>query len=123
VDNDNDKDVILAKGAWGKSPKGIEVYKNDGKGNFTKSQSLGSYDTYGLSFGDLDNDGFMDLVAVNGPKQPNQIFMNDRKGGFVNVKIDLGISGQKVMIGKINKDEKDDIIIVDDKNILVYLMN
>jgi len=123
IDNDGAIDIIIVKGAWGKTPKGIEVWKNDGKGNFSKSQSIGKYDGYGIALGDFDHDNYPDLVVVNGPNQPNQIFLNDKQGNFYDSKINIGKGGTKVAVGDLNKDNLLDIVIVGIDSIKVFLQN
>ena len=121
IDNDGDRDIIIVKGAWGKKPKGIEVWINDGKGNFSKSQSIGDYDGYGIAAGDFNKDQYLDLVVVNGPSQPKQIFLNDKRGHFYDSKIDIGSGGNKVAVCDLNHDNLLDLIIVGDENTKVYL--
>jgi hypothetical protein len=121
IDNDGDKDIVIVKGAWGKKPKGIEVWINDGKGNFSESQSIGDYDGYGIATGDFNKDQYLDLVVVNGPSQPNQIFLNDKHGHFYDSKIDIGSGGNKVAVSDLNHDNLLDLIIVGDENTKVYL--
>jgi hypothetical protein len=121
IDNEGDQDIIIVKGAWGKKPKGIEVWINDGKGNFSKSQSIGDYDGYGIAAGDFNKDQYLDLVVVNGPNQPNQIFLNDKRGHFYDSKIDIGSGGNKVAVCDLNHDNLLDIMVVGNENTKVYL--
>lgn len=121
IDNDGDLDIIIAKGAWGKTPKGVESWTNDGEGSFSKTQSIGDYDGYGLALGDFNHDSYLDLVTVNGTDQPNQIFLNDKHGHFYDSKIKIGNGGNKVAIGDLNHDNLLDIIIVGNESSRVYL--
>jgi hypothetical protein len=121
IDNDRDLDIIILKGAWGKTPKGIEVWTNDSKGNYSRTQSIGDYDGYGIASGDLTGDGYPDLVLVNGTDQPNQIFLNDKHGVFYDSKIMIGKGGNKVAIGDLNHDNLLDIMIIGNEYTKVYL--
>jgi hypothetical protein len=121
INNDGNKDIIIVKGAWGKKPKGIEVWMNDGKGNFSKSQSIGDYDGYGIAVGDFNHDHYPDLVIINGTNQPNQIFLDDKHGHFYDSQIDIGSGGNKVAVSDINHDNLLDIIIVGSESTKVYL--
>ena len=87
------------------------LYRNNGKGDFTDV----SYDAgvalpslpwvkWGTAFADLDNDGWADLLAVNGQvypqvdqlpsgaryHQPKNLFMNDRDGTFCDASLQAG---------------------------------
>jgi hypothetical protein len=121
MDNEGDLDIIIAKGAWGKTPKGVEIRTNDGKGNFSKTQNIGDFDCYGLAAGDFNHDGYLDLVLVNGTDQPNQILLNDKQGHFYDSKIEIGKGGNKVAIGDLNHDNLLDIIIVGNESTRIYL--
>jgi hypothetical protein len=123
INNDGHPDIIIAKGAWGKIPKGVEVWISDGKGNLSKSQSIGEYDCYGVALADLNHDNYPDIIAVNGPGQPNRIFINDKHGHFYDSKIDIGKGGSKAAVCDLNHDNLLDIIIVGEKDIEVYLQN
>ncbi|MFT7462088.1 MAG: hypothetical protein ACI9EF_000425 [Pseudohongiellaceae bacterium] len=68
VDNDDDSDVLVLRGAWfddlGMHPNSLLI--NDGKGSFhdaTFAAGLGdkSYPTQGAAFADYDDDGDLDL--------------------------------------------------------------
>lgn len=67
IDNDGDPDLLV-----GNQQRGEEfLYRNDGSGEFTRVvdsavASLGGGSTYVTSFGDVDNDGWVDALVVNG---------------------------------------------------------
>jgi hypothetical protein len=114
IDNDNDSDIVIVKGAWGATPKGIEIWKNDGKVHFTKYQSIGTYDGYGIAMADLNNDGCLDIILVNDSRQPNQVFINNGTGNFFESNITFGNGGNKVAVGDFNGDGISDLFIVND---------
>ena len=80
IDNDGDMDFLTVP--FSNETWGIEVWKNDGSGNFTLIQDNIGTHTRGeeLVVGDLDNDGDLDIFY---PSQNEiQIFLNDGTGYF-----------------------------------------
>ncbi|MFT7499056.1 MAG: hypothetical protein ACI8QP_001653 [Porticoccaceae bacterium] len=94
-DNDGDKDFFAT------SISGLnKFYMNDGSMNFTDiTDSCGLFTvnlfTYGASFGDIDNDGDLDVFISNrddvGYVQSNKLYKND-SGVFTDITTDSGIS-------------------------------
>jgi hypothetical protein len=83
VDNDGDLDAIITNGHFQSTSFPVLVFCNDGTGQFTDSgQRLGAVRNAGISLGDLDRDGDLDLVLSN-YQEPNQIWLNDGAGQFV----------------------------------------
>ena len=80
IDNDGDMDFLTVPfydESWG-----IEVWENDGSGNFTLIQDNIGTHTSGnrLSIGDLDGDGDLDIFYAS--QWEIQIFLNDGNGYF-----------------------------------------
>ncbi|WP_447636066.1 T9SS type A sorting domain-containing protein [Flavobacterium microcysteis] len=89
IDNDDDIDLIMT-GFTG-SESIIELYKNDGNGNFTQVSSAQSgITTSGLSrssviMEDFNNDGFLDIFATGSTTNntiANALYINDGDGTF-----------------------------------------
>ncbi|SMD31976.1 Por secretion system C-terminal sorting domain-containing protein [Reichenbachiella faecimaris] len=84
-DNDGDLDLYVANFA---QPN--ELYQNNGDGTFTAlSASLvinGSHYSFGTAWGDIDNDGDLDLFVANGfkggTKISNNLYFNNGDGSF-----------------------------------------
>ena len=97
------------------------LYRNNGKGDFTDV----SYDAgvalpslpwvkWGTVFADLDNDGWLDLMAVNGQvypqvdqlpsgaryRQPKNLFMNERDGTFCDASQQAGASMREPRVSR-----------------------
>ena len=103
-DNDGDEDLFITE----LTGQGSTLYVNDGRGLFEdlsaprgiRGASL-PYTGFGAAWIDIDNDGWQDIIAVNGtvttdierlgPENPfpldqrNQVFQNRRDGSFEDV--------------------------------------
>lgn len=117
------------------------LYRNDGQGWFTdvtSASGLGAPSLPATGFGaawiDIDNDGWLDLVAINGAvvveedlvaagdpfpyHQPDQLFLNQRDGRFVDVTSRAGPAleashvGRGLAVGDINNNGRADLVIV-----------
>ena len=82
-DNDGDLDLFVANGLWLGSEKN-SLYENRGDGSFQKitTGSLvneGGY-SWGCSWADYDNDGFLDLVVVNDSQNEDLNFLYRNNG-------------------------------------------
>ena len=117
------------------------LYRNDGQGWFTdvtSASGLGAPSLPSTGFGtawvDLDNDGWLDLVAINGAvvveedlvaagdpfpyHQPDQLFLNQGNGRFVDVSRRAGPAlqashvGRGLAVGDINNNGRTDLVIV-----------
>lgn len=89
-DNDGDKDFFVT-GVQGVN----HLYNNDGNvfTDVTSSAGLFTQDktSYGATFGDIDNDGDLDLFICNRDNHRNHLYRND-DGTFVDITIESGIS-------------------------------
>ena len=66
IDNDGDLDIIIAR-AFTSLKTANYLYINNNDGSFTKSNDAAVQDsgwTYGVAFGDYDNDGWLDLFQA-----------------------------------------------------------
>ncbi|MCI0541902.1 MAG: FG-GAP-like repeat-containing protein [Verrucomicrobiales bacterium] len=80
-DNDGWLDLFVVNGFSG--PQNNLLYRNNGDGTFTKitagSPVNDSGNSFGVGWGDYDNDGFLDLFVANGilgPAQSNFLYRN-----------------------------------------------
>lgn len=80
IDNDGDLDVYVANAFADRAVKNF-FYLNNGDGTFTKVDNeltIASGWTYGVSFGDYDRDGYLDLAMAKclGATENNALFRN-----------------------------------------------
>jgi hypothetical protein len=122
VDNDGDMDIIVAC-AFGNQP---HILINDGTGHFTDETAtrfpVVSLNSFGVGFGDVNNDGYVDLVFVDegpntfaSPGGKAHLFMNDGTGHFTDSPLLLNaadkVGAQHAQMVDINNDFALDIIV------------
>lgn len=84
-DNDGFLDLFVVNGFAG--PEDNLLYHNNGDGTFSKTTTGSPVNdggnSFGVGWGDYDNDGFLDLFAANGargPAQSNSLYRNNGNG-------------------------------------------
>jgi hypothetical protein len=107
-DNDGDLDLIVTNG-FCKTKLKDWLYENQGDGTFIQRNDLlpglGEVCSYGAAWGDLNNDGFLELVIAhckndaNSPEPFNSLFLNEGNGNnWLKVKLE-GKNANKDAIG------------------------
>ena len=95
-DNDNDNDLFVTR-----LDGNNLLYQNDGNLNFTNVTVAAGFSnfnilsTYGATFGDIDNDGDLDLFISNKDVSgtvPNKLYRNNGDGTFSDISFAAGIS-------------------------------
>lgn len=94
-DGDGDPDLLVTN-----IDRPNDLYRNDGRGHFTRDDRALPRDSVGASkgqaWGDFDNDGDLDLFVANGtykPDQRNYLYLNRGDGTF-----------ERVMRGRVSTD-------------------
>ncbi|MBN2399638.1 MAG: VCBS repeat-containing protein [Candidatus Aminicenantes bacterium] len=86
---------------------------NDGRGVFRMTaQEYGGSHAKGYELADLNGDSFPDLILIMRQK-PNQIWMNNGAGKFIDSGKTVGIGGYDIECQDCNGDGKIDIVIAD----------
>jgi uncharacterized repeat protein (TIGR01451 family) len=81
-DNDGDQDLFVPND----NNVNNSLFTNNGNGTFTKALGLVVCNNQGNStgscWGDINNDGWLDLFVANSSNQNNFLYINDKMGGF-----------------------------------------
>lgn len=103
-DNDGKLDLFIARGHQGDTAVTGSLYHNNGDLTFTdKTSAAGlavSGNSWAATWGDYDNDGYLDLFVTNagdtaqGPGNANRLFHNNANGTFTDVAATLGAALQ-----------------------------
>jgi hypothetical protein len=147
-DYDNDGRFDLLAANYARQPKSL--FHNEGNSLFTNrsyTSGIGAASllplTFGANFVDIDNDGWLDIVLVNGHVdslaervdtttsylQKAQLFRNLGNGRFTDVSAAAGpdftrkIVGRGIALGDYDGDGRQDLLIVDDEGAPLLLHN
>jgi enediyne biosynthesis protein E4 len=107
-DNDGDLDLAVSNGFCNGNIKNF-LYQNDGLGNFTRDlnsiEDLSTPCSYGLAWGDVNNDGFLDLAiatcksAAASPLPNNLFYLNNgNANNWLKIKL-VGETSNRSAIG------------------------
>jgi enediyne biosynthesis protein E4 len=147
-DNDGDEDLFITE----QTGEGHNLYVNDGSGVFEDQSSRSglaaaslSYTGFGTAWFDYDNDGWLDLLTVNGAVQTiqalaqardpfplhqrKQLFRNLRNGRFEDVTASAGAAfqlsevGRGAAFGDIDNDGDTDVVVANNNGPLRLLIN
>ncbi len=145
-DNDGDEDLFMTE----LNGEGSNLYVNDGSGRFddrSAASGLGpatlQYTGFGTAWIDVDNDGWLDLLSVNGRVQAAEesaaapfpmdqrklLFRNLRDGRFEDVShqagsvFQLSAVGRGAAFGDLDNDGDEDVVVANDAGRAQLLIN
>jgi hypothetical protein len=113
VDNDGDLDAVITNGHYQSTSHPVIILLNDGTGQFRDSgQRLSAVRNAGVGLGDLDGDGYLDLVLTN-YQEPNQVWINEGAGQFIDSGFRFGGNQfyRHVHLGDLDQDADLDILL------------
>jgi uncharacterized repeat protein (TIGR01451 family) len=126
-DNDGDQDLFVPNGDNNKN----SFFINNGNAKFTKASNLNICNDLGNSvgscWGDVNNDGWLDLFVANASNQNNFLYINNKLGGFTKI-----VTGEVVTNGghshgcsfaDIDNDMDLDLYVTNDIGIKFLYMN
>ncbi|MBT8394613.1 MAG: T9SS type A sorting domain-containing protein [Flavobacteriaceae bacterium] len=120
-DNDGDKDLFITS-----DTDGNRLFEHTGNFDFqdvTAASGISSANmfSYGSSWGDINNDGYLDLFVSNRTNTiPNKLYKNNGNGTFTDVSVTAGIDQTAVAsfcsaFFDLNNDGYQDIYVSNDK--------
>ena len=102
-DNDGDSDCYVGNDAGENF-----LYQNKGDGTFTNVGWMAGVEvnengdvqgTMGVDFGDYNNDGLLDLIAINYQRQTNALYRNDNGNFFTDLSFAAGLAESLPYVG------------------------
>lgn len=125
-DNDGDADIFLTRvfGPW-------SLYRNNGSFGFTEATNLAGlgqlnyFQTMGASWGDINNDGHLDLYICNynwNDGVTNKIYLNNGNGSFTDYSVPSGANNGdytsfQAVFADFNMDGLTDISLTNDRQV------
>lgn len=127
IDNDGDDDLVINR----QNRAVTLLFLNDGTGHFTdisSNSSLGYFPTaLGTSFGDVDNDGDLDMYTGAGYSDPNYLFLNDGNGFFTDVTAASGTTCHNYTRGTeffdVDNDGDLDLVVANENRSAQFFLN
>ena len=118
LDGDGDLDLFITR----TNGHPTEVLLNDGSGNYSNGDNLGTLNVIDAALGDLDGDGDLDAFMVQWSEQPNLVWFNDGNGNFTDSGQTLGNSAtSRVELADLDNDGDLDAIVVDYYNLPILI--
>ena len=104
-DNDGDLDLYVTRDAW-EGPAPNSLYQNEGSGQFVdigiESGVAGAAASFTATWGDYDNDGYLDLYVadgITGDGSPNKLYQNMKNGRFADRAAEAGVAHRGKSLG------------------------
>ena len=116
-DNDGDLDLVLTGIVPGGGSSQSDLYRNDGRGNFTRAASLPSLAYTSVGHGDVNGDGYLDLLISSAydfitSLPSTRLYINDGSGAFgvQDAPFTSAVTGGHVALGDVDGDGDLDVL-------------
>ncbi|MBA5628602.1 T9SS type A sorting domain-containing protein [Moheibacter lacus] len=133
IDNDGDLDIITFDQYYYNDPSPIKYYKNNGSGTFSMTNIDTNQNAESLYLEDVNNDNLPDLIGCSNDSQnqndSRQVFVYINQGSNFGSKLVIEANVEEIYLDcsvgalDINNDNKNDIFIVDESDIVGYYIN
>ncbi|MBU1078214.1 MAG: VCBS repeat-containing protein [Spirochaetes bacterium] len=123
LNNDTFPDIVVSGAEFwmGFGTKYLYRYMNDGSGNFTFAENIGTGVCHSsLALGDIDNNGTVDLIAAGDGRLDR--YLNDGTGNFgPGQSIGTGVDYCSIALGDINNDNYLDLVVSGSGTLVQYI--